>query len=157
MMQNNLTTTCKRHPLVSPQFADEDDDDKGTRNAACAWIQPNGVYTYTHSMAKALGTSLQQHGYSAEKQNPRNKSGTSTLPRDGPMDFEGRRRMTRLRRQLTPIGSSLTTRNHLPWYPWVPSTLSWSSRHQQKTALSVDTMLESWAWRCTACPCLACF
>lgn len=25
------------------------------------------MYTYTHSMVKALGTSLQQHGYSAEK------------------------------------------------------------------------------------------
>lgn len=83
-MQNN-TMTCKRHPLVSPQFADEDDDDDdGTiepGNAACAWIQPNDVYTYTHSMVKALGTSLQQHGYSAgKKQNPRNKSGTSTPP-----------------------------------------------------------------------------
>lgn len=116
--------TCKRHPLVSPQFANEeeedDDDDDGTiesGNAACAWIQPNGLCIYTHSMVKALGTSLQQHGYSAEKQNPRNKSGNSTLPRDGLMDFEGRRGMTRLRRQLSPIGSSLTTRNHLPWYP----------------------------------------
>lgn len=54
IMQNN-TTICRRHPLVSPQFAneddeDEDDDDDGTiesGNAACAWIQPNGVYTHT--------------------------------------------------------------------------------------------------------------
>lgn len=59
----------KRHAnaiLVSRQFANEDDDDDdGTiiepGNAACAWIQPNGVYTYTHSMVKALGTSLQRH------------------------------------------------------------------------------------------------
>lgn len=70
-MQNN-TTICKRHSLASRQFAneDDDDDDDGTiepGNAACAWIQPNGVYTYTHSMVKALGTSLQQHGYSAEE------------------------------------------------------------------------------------------
>lgn len=70
-MSNN-TTLCKRHPLVSPQFAneDDDDDDDGTiepGNAVRAWIQPNGVYTYTHSMVKALGTSLQQHGYSAAK------------------------------------------------------------------------------------------
>lgn len=66
--------TCKRHSLVSPQFANEDDDDgddDGTiepGNAACAWVQPNGVYIrYTHSMVKALGTSLQEHGYSADK------------------------------------------------------------------------------------------
>lgn len=48
-MQNNLTTTCNAI-LVSPQFADEDDDDDGTvepGNAACAWIQSNGVYTHT--------------------------------------------------------------------------------------------------------------
>lgn len=68
-MQNN-TMTCKRNPLVSRQFAneEEDDDDDGTiepGNAACAWIQPNGVYT--HNMVKALGTLLQQHGYSAEE------------------------------------------------------------------------------------------
>jgi len=78
LMQNN-TTICKRHPLVSPQFAneeeeeeeeDDDDDDDGTIesvNAACAWIQPNGLCIYTHSMVKALGTSLQRHGYSAEE------------------------------------------------------------------------------------------
>lgn len=45
--------TCKRYPLVSPQFAneeEEEEEDDGTiesGNAACAWIQPNGVYTYT--------------------------------------------------------------------------------------------------------------
>lgn len=40
----------------------------------------NHMVCNIHSMVKALGTSLQQHGYSAEKQNPHNTSGTSTPP-----------------------------------------------------------------------------
>lgn len=67
-MQNN-TTTCKRHPLVSPQFANEDDDDDedGTiePEECSVCLDSTEWCVYTHSMVKALGTLLQQHGYSA--------------------------------------------------------------------------------------------